>query len=88
MFNSNLHFVTHHWKGLISRKIMTLIKGFQDIHGRNGGLSYLAKWLTLTGCHCIAFTLTIKNVPQKMASDKTVTLFYGQIKRVVIESPF
>lgn len=38
------------WKGLLTRKITTLRKGFYNNPVRNGSLSKLEKWWTLIGC--------------------------------------
>lgn len=37
-FNGNSYLETNHWKGILTRKIMMLAKGFFDIPGQNGGL--------------------------------------------------
>lgn len=31
--------MTYHWKGILTTKIITLRKGFYNLHGKNGGLS-------------------------------------------------
>lgn len=33
------YLVTYHWEGLLTRKIISLRKGFYDIPGQNGDLS-------------------------------------------------
>lgn len=39
--NSSPYFVTYYWKGLLIRKIVTLLKLFYDISGWKGGMSYI-----------------------------------------------
>lgn len=52
VFNSNPYIVAHLWKALLTRKIMTLRRGFYDIpYCQNGGLSKVTSWLTLIGHH-------------------------------------
>lgn len=46
LFHINSYLVTCHWKGLLTREIMTLTKGFYEIPARNGGLPKLTSLLS------------------------------------------
>lgn len=49
----NTYLVTYLWKGKLTRKLITLSKGFFDIPGENGGLLKLTITLSylMTACH-------------------------------------
>lgn len=49
LFNRNPHLVAYHWKGVITRKIITLRKDFYDVPGHNGVLLKLTSSVTLIG---------------------------------------
>lgn len=51
IFNGNPYLVLYYCKVLLPRKIMSLIRGFYNTPGQNGGLSKETSWLTWTGCH-------------------------------------